>query len=99
VAERGTLLDLGFNFEEVGLVAGRLAADILEGADPTTMPIRETAHEIPPYLLINRVVAARGNWHIPDDLLKQARIVIETTGRRDYPDHVLAGPFEEAEGH
>jgi len=99
VAERGTLLDVGFNFEEVGLVAGRLAADILEGADTTGMPIRETAHEIPPYLLINRVVAARGNWHIPDDLLQQARIVIETTGRRDYPEHVLAGPFEEPDGH
>jgi 4-hydroxy-3-polyprenylbenzoate decarboxylase len=34
---RGTLFDVGFDFREVGLLAGRTAGDILAGADPATI--------------------------------------------------------------
>jgi ABC-type uncharacterized transport system substrate-binding protein len=95
--DRGTLFDVGFNFREVGLVAGRLAADLLEGADPRTIPIRETSHEILPYLVLN--VAARGvaadRWRVPDDLPAQARFFIDEKGRHDQPQAVLEGPFTE----
>ena len=97
VPDRGTLFDVGFNFREVGLVAGRLAADLLAGTDPTTVPIRETAHEIPPYLVLNLAVdaAAPDRWRVPDDLKPQARYLIDQAGLHDQPDAVLAGPFDE----
>mgnify|MGYP006274692823 CR=1 FL=1 len=96
--ERGTLFDVGYNFREVGLVAGRLAADLLAGADPRTVPIRETGGEIPPYLTVNLAApgVARELWRIPEDLVDQARFVVDSTGRRTRPEAVLAGPFAEA---
>jgi putative ABC transport system substrate-binding protein len=99
VPERGSLFDVGFNFHEVGLVAGRLAADILEGTDPATVPIRETASQIPPYIVLNLVAKGvdRGVWRIPEDLVPQARFVIDEGGKREQPGAVLAGPFDEPE--
>lgn len=95
--DRGTLFDVGFNFREVGLVAGRLAADLLSGTDPRTVPIRETAQEIPPYLVLNVAIeaAAPDRWRVPDDLKAQARYLIDHTGRHDQPNAVFAGPFDE----
>lgn len=96
--DRGTLFDVGFDFREVGLLAGQLAGDLLAGRDPTTVPIGETAREIPPRLSIN--LQAPGVdlqvWRVPEDLLEQAKVVIDANGRRDQPDAVLAGPFREA---
>ena len=96
--DRGTLFDGGFNFREVGLVAGRLAADLLSGTDPKTVPIRETAHEIPPYLVLNLATkaAAPDRWQVSDDLKPQARYLIDHSGRHDQPDAVFEGPFDEA---
>jgi ABC-type uncharacterized transport system substrate-binding protein len=96
--DRGTFFDVGFDFREVGLLAGRLAGDLLDGRDPAGVPIGETAREIPPRLTVN--LSAPGAdpavWRVPDDLLAQAKVVIDTAGRRDRPEAVLAGPFEEA---
>jgi len=95
--DRGSLFDVGFNLHEVGLVAGRLAADILEGADPAGVPIRETASEIPPYLVLNLVAEGvdRSVWRVPEDLVRQARFVVDAAGKREQPDAVLEGPFDE----
>jgi ABC-type uncharacterized transport system substrate-binding protein len=95
--DRGTLFDVGFDFREVGLLAGRLAGDLLDGRDPATVPIGETAREIPPRLTINLVAPGvdRRAWRIPDDLLAQAKVVIEAGGRRDQSAAELAGPFDE----
>ena len=54
---RGTFVDVGFDFREVGLLAGRLAGDLLNGVDPATVPIGETAREIPPRLTVNLLAA------------------------------------------
>ena len=96
--DRGTLFDVGFNFREVGLVAGRLAADLLSGTDPKTVPIGETAHEIPPYMVLNLAMkaAAPDRWQVPEDLKPQARYLIDQSGTRNQPEAVLAGPFDEA---
>lgn len=98
IPDRGTLFDVGFNFLEVGLVAGRLAGDILAGTDPVTVPIRETTAEIPPYLLLNRAAKGvdRTVWRIPDDLVPQARFVIDGDGVHEQAEAILAGPFTEA---
>ena len=95
--DRGTLFDVGFDFHEVGLLAGRLAGDLLNGRDPATVPISETAREITPRLTVNLVAPGidRRVWRIPDELLGQAKVVVEEDGRRDQPEAVLAGPFDE----
>ena len=98
VPDRGTLFDVGFDFHQVGLAAGRLAADLLDGTDPATVPIRETAEVIPPRLVVNLVAPGvdRARWRIPDDLLVQAAVVIDAEGVHERPEAVLAGPFAEA---
>ncbi len=95
--DRGTLFDVGFDFREVGLLAGRLAGDLLKGADPATVPIGETAREIPPRLTVNLTAPGvdPAVWLVPDELLAQAKVVIDADGRRDQPDAELAGPFDE----
>ena len=95
--DRGTLFDVGFDFREVGLLAGRLAGDLLSGRDPATVPIGETAREIPPRLTLNFVAPGvdRQAWRIPDEVRVQAKVVVDEDGRRDQPEAVLAGPFDE----
>jgi hypothetical protein len=39
----------------------------------------------------------RSRWRVPDDLVRQAKVVIDPAGRRDQPEAILAGPFTEAE--
>jgi len=99
VPDRGTLFDVGFDFHQVGLAAGRLAADLLDGTDPVSVPIRETAEVIPPRLFVN--LAAKGvdyaRWRIPDDLIAQAAFVIDEQGVQEKPEAVFTGPFTEAE--
>lgn len=98
--DRGTLFDVGFDFREVGLLAGRVAGDLLDGRDPATIPIGETVREIPPRLTINLAAPGcdRARWRVPDDLLRQARRVVDASGRQDQPDAVLEGPFDEPAG-
>jgi len=52
---RGTTLDLGADYREVGLEAGGLAADLLEGADPATMVVRNF---MPERLVLSEKAAA-----------------------------------------
>jgi putative ABC transport system substrate-binding protein len=95
--DRGTLFDVGFDFHEVGLLAGRLAGDLLAGEDPTAIPIGETAQQIPPRLTVNLEAPGydRSRWRFPPAILEQAKVVIGPDGRRDQPQAVLQGPFDE----
>lgn len=97
--DRGTLFDVGFDFREVGLLAGRTAGDLLAGANPATIPIGETAREIPPRLTVNLAAPGydRGRWRVPADLLAQARVIVDDRGPREQPQAILAGPFTEPE--
>jgi putative ABC transport system substrate-binding protein len=80
--ERGTLFDSGFDFVEVGRQGGLLAADLLDGVDPTTVPIRDVLELVPPFLSINTTVldGVRDPWHVPDDVLAMANVVVDDTG-------------------
>ena len=95
--DRGTLFDVGFDFREVGLLAGHTAGDLLAGADPATIPIGETAREIPPRLTLNLAAPGydRTRWRVPDELLAQARVLVDDRGTREQPAAVLEGPFTE----
>jgi ABC-type uncharacterized transport system substrate-binding protein len=82
--DRGTLFDTGFDFVEVGRQTGQLAADVLEGADMTKIPIVDVADLVQPYLSVNTTVleGLREKWHVPEELLARANVVVGTTGIR-----------------
>jgi len=95
--DRGTLFDVGFDFHEVGLLAGGIAGEILAGRDPASIPIGETSRAIPPRLTVNLAAPGydRSVWRIPDSVLRQAKVVIRPEGRLDQPDAAMEGPFDE----
>jgi putative ABC transport system substrate-binding protein len=95
--DRGTLFDVGYDFREVGLLAGRVAGDVLAGTDAATIPIGETSKAIPPRLTVNLAAPGydRTVWRVPDAILRQAKVVIGPDGRRDQPDAMMEGPFDE----
>ena len=50
---RGALFDLGANYVEVGRTVGQLAADVLDGKNPATIPVENVVPEV---FLINETV-------------------------------------------
>jgi ABC-type uncharacterized transport system substrate-binding protein len=80
--KRGTVFDVGFDFYQAGLACGKLAADVLNGADPAAIPITDVGDSVRHRLLLNRK-ALRGlkdPWQIPDDLLGAADVVVDEEG-------------------
>ncbi len=75
VASRGALFDRGANFYLVGKQTGELAAQILQGADPAKIPIR---NYVPVKLIVNpkAVEGLKDPWRIPEDVLRRADQVI-----------------------
>ncbi len=77
--KRGTLFDLGANFYEAGKLTGEQAAEVLRGADPATLPIKDF---VPPKLVVNETVlqGLRDPWRLPENLISQADVVVDQTG-------------------
>ncbi len=71
-AARGTLFDLGADYREVGRRAGILAAEILNGRDPATVPVENI---LPEQLVIDRaaLTGLHDPWRFPDDVARSAR--------------------------
>jgi ABC-type uncharacterized transport system substrate-binding protein len=80
--DRGTLFDLGPNFFEAGRQAGFLVADVLEGADMATIPIRDVLDIVPPFLAVNTTAlkGLRDRWVFPDAMLKRATVTVDENG-------------------
>jgi ABC-type uncharacterized transport system substrate-binding protein len=81
-ADRGTLIDVGLDFRELGRLTGYLAADVLAGANLATIPVRDVLDQVPRRLIVN-MEAARGLrevWTIPPDVLATATVVVDGTG-------------------
>ena len=70
----GGLATYGLDYFELGKIAGKQAAQILDGADPSTMPIEYLATE-KCSLTINTTAAKQLNITIPDELLEKAELV------------------------
>jgi ABC-type uncharacterized transport system substrate-binding protein len=88
---RGSLLDLGANYHDVGYVQGLLAADVLQGRDPATIP---AANWMPVELHLN-LTALDGltmPWVIPDSIIKKASQLIDESGLRTQDIPVAAPP-------
>jgi len=80
--DRGTIFDLGLDFYEAGRQTGFLAAEVLGGADMSGIPIRDVADVVRRRFLLN-VKALQGlkdPWRAPDDLLREADVVVDETG-------------------
>jgi ABC-type uncharacterized transport system substrate-binding protein len=81
-ADRGTLFDVGLDFHELGRLTGVLAARVLGGTDPGTLPIRDVLEEVPRRVVVN-ALATRGlrdPWTIPPDLAARATVLVDDTG-------------------
>lgn len=74
-AERGGLFDLGANYREVGRKTGELAARVLKGEDPSTIPVTNV---VPEKLVVNpgALAGLRDPWRLPDQLLARADVVV-----------------------
>ncbi|HUC99147.1 MAG TPA: ABC transporter substrate-binding protein [Candidatus Polarisedimenticolaceae bacterium] len=79
--ERGTILDLGADFHEIGKLTGKLAVDIIRGADPAQIPVRDFS---PRRLVVNQLAVngLKDPWRIPDDIAASADILVDKTGVR-----------------
>lgn len=82
----GALFELGANYQSLGKAAGNLAADVLEGQDPATVPVENM---MPIRLKVNKLALAKlhEKWKIPDDVLESANVVVDETG-----SHVNTAP-------
>ncbi len=79
---RGAFLDLGARYADIGYVQGLLAADVLEGRDPATIPVENW---IPVDLHLNLTLLddISRNWRIPPALVASAGLVIDASGTRE----------------
>ena len=82
--DRGTLFDAGPDFYQVGRLGGALAAEILDGADMTKIPVKDVLDLTPPYLSVNTnaLKGLKEPWRIPDALLAEASVVVDASGVR-----------------
>ncbi|MDD5272820.1 MAG: ABC transporter substrate-binding protein [Methylovulum sp.] len=78
-AKHGGLFDLGADYHEVGEEIGRIAADVLGGADPATLPVKDY---VPKHLLLNEKTRSnlRDAWQFDPALYAQASLVIDKNG-------------------
>ncbi len=77
--KKGTLFDLGADVYGVGRLVGDLAANVLSGADPATIPVLNV---VPSKLAVNTnaLTGLRDPWRIPPQVLERAQLVIDQTG-------------------
>ena len=80
--QKGTIFDLGANFHDVGKEVGELAAKVLNGLDPATVPVLNL---VPERLAINQLSFAglRDPWRLPKQVLDRAQTVIDEKGQHD----------------
>lgn len=77
---KGTLFDIGADYHRVGLEAGRLAGEILNGRDPASV---EIVNFMPESLMINEAVLSRyanRGWRLPDDIRGRSHLLISPDG-------------------
>jgi len=67
--EIGTLLSIGADYYEVGRETGRMAIRVINGGDPSEIPIRNYA---PEKMYINAALAQEFGIQIPEAIMKQA---------------------------
>ncbi len=79
-AAKGALFDLGADFVAIGRAQGELAADVLDGRDPATVPV-ENLMPVQLHLNTLAVEGLRGTWQIPPAVRMRADVVFDASGR------------------
>ena len=76
---RGTLFDIGTNFYDAGRMTGKMAAEILAGVDPATIPIPA---KVPEKLVLNKQALKRlkDPWEFPEDIIARADVIVDEAG-------------------
>ena len=66
-----------------GAQGGALAADMLEGADMTKIPVRDVLDLVPPYLSVNTnaLKGLKEPWRVPDEAAGRGHVVVDDDGR------------------
>jgi len=79
-AARGSLFDLGADYVSIGRSQGELAADVLDGRDPASIPVENV---VPLQLHVNRraLDGVRAAWRVPDEVAKRADVLFDAAGR------------------
>jgi putative ABC transport system substrate-binding protein len=72
--ERGAIAALGFDYHDIGTAAGELAVQILNGADPATLPVAFVDRL---ELYVNLASAREMGVTLPDNILSEAAVVVE----------------------
>jgi ABC-type uncharacterized transport system substrate-binding protein len=75
----GALFELGADYLAIGRVVGNLAADVLDGRPPASVPVENVE---PIRLKVNKLAlkALREKWTVPEDLIQRANVVVDTAG-------------------
>ena len=83
-AESKRLFDLGANYLELGRVIGGVAADVLDGRSPASIPVDNV---MPVALFVNklRLKGLRDHWSIPDAVAQRADVLVDDSGRHVKP--------------
>jgi ABC-type uncharacterized transport system substrate-binding protein len=76
---QGTLFDLGANFFATGVEVGKLAAKVLGGMDPATIPVENIAPELL-HVNLAAIKDLKEHWAFPPELLAQADLTIDASG-------------------
>jgi len=79
-AEKGALFDLGADYAGIGRAEGDLAADVLDGRDPATIPVENL---MPVQLHVNRLAldGLQDAWQISDQVAKRADVLFDGSGK------------------
>ncbi len=77
-SQRGALFDLGANHQEIGRLTGMLAADILRGADPAAIAVKNV---VPELFIVNpgALNGLREAWSLPEEVVRRADAVVDGT--------------------
>ncbi|MDT8297340.1 MAG: ABC transporter substrate-binding protein [Spirochaetaceae bacterium] len=75
-SENGVLLAWGFDYYKMGLATGRLVVEVLEGADPASIPTRFMTSVDDIDLFVNLDVAQELGIDIPENLIAKAATVV-----------------------
>lgn len=80
-AAKGALFDYGADYYQVGLQAGRIAAEVLSGRNPAEM---EITNYLPSSILLNEKALAAvkdKGWSFPDSIRRRASVIYDETGK------------------
>ena len=74
--QSGAVATVGINYYSLGQETGKMAAQILEGADPATMAVVK-GMDLGVSYTVNLAAAARMGVEIPEDILAEAEVIEE----------------------